>query len=266
MGRDETFEVQIRTPREIGSQAPTTTRQKQTSPHAGARPRGRGRRGEIFLTRRGERPDARERRLECSRRRSKCAAGRSLPRVFFPDPRETLGISARRRLTTASVFNRGTSGVVHRDIVANNPGYADGAPGSLAEVSAFRPAALVRTRALALDVARGREQAGSRPRGERREPAEREPAPPRGCVRDHSPRASDRTIAGADSVTPAAARASSSTLPSVAESAHVRSPGDMPRMRASASSVCVPRLLPTSSCHSSTTTVCTCANFSAASS
>ena len=30
MGRDETFEVQIRTPREIGSQAPTTTRQKQT--------------------------------------------------------------------------------------------------------------------------------------------------------------------------------------------------------------------------------------------
>ena len=32
MGRDETFEVQIRTPREIGSQAPTTTRQKQTSP------------------------------------------------------------------------------------------------------------------------------------------------------------------------------------------------------------------------------------------
>ena len=46
----------------------------------------------------------------------------------------------------------------------------------------------------------------------------------------------------------------SSRLPSVAERPHVRKFGTYCRSRASPSSVCTPRLLPTSSCHSSTTT------------
>ena len=46
----------------------------------------------------------------------------------------------------------------------------------------------------------------------------------------------------------------SDRLPSVAESPHTISSGDHVRSRASANWTCTPRLLPTSSCHSSTTT------------
>ena len=54
-------------------------------------------------------------------------------------------------------------------------------------------------------------------------------------------------------------------LPSVAESPHVISCGFHCRRRASASCACTPRLLPISSCHSSTTTIARCAKRSWAS-
>ena len=46
----------------------------------------------------------------------------------------------------------------------------------------------------------------------------------------------------------------STTLPSVADTPHTLKPGESARKRESASSVCTPRLLPISSCHSSTIT------------
>ena len=55
--------------------------------------------------------------------------------------------------------------------------------------------------------------------------------------------------------TPKSASLASSRLPMVAESPQVRAAGARVRRRASASSICTPRLEPISSCHSSTTTV-----------
>ncbi len=54
----------------------------------------------------------------------------------------------------------------------------------------------------------------------------------------------------------------SSRLASVADSPQTRSRGSRPRSRASASSVCTPRLVPISSCHSSTTIAPRCAKRS----
>jgi hypothetical protein len=53
---------------------------------------------------------------------------------------------------------------------------------------------------------------------------------------------------------PSSASRACSRLPIVAESPHVRARGASVRTRARASSTCTPRLLPSSSCHSSTTT------------
>ena len=65
---------------------------------------------------------------------------------------------------------------------------------------------------------------------------------------------------------PASSRSSaSSRFPRVAESPQVRRPGFQRRRRASASSTCTPRLLPRSSCHSSTMTARTVASLSRAS-
>ena len=58
----------------------------------------------------------------------------------------------------------------------------------------------------------------------------------------------------ADCPSPATACAASSALARVADSAHVRSPGENRRRRAKHNSTCVPRLLSMMSCHSSTTT------------
>ena len=57
----------------------------------------------------------------------------------------------------------------------------------------------------------------------------------------------------------------SGRLPSVADMPHTCRRGFQPDRRASASCTCTPRLLPTSSCHSSTTTSCTLARRSCAS-
>ena len=56
---------------------------------------------------------------------------------------------------------------------------------------------------------------------------------------------------------PSSACIASSRLPSVADRPHTTSCGFQRRSRASASCTCTPRLLPISSCHSSTITVCT---------
>ena len=57
----------------------------------------------------------------------------------------------------------------------------------------------------------------------------------------------------------------SSRLPSVADMPHTHRPGLQPRNRASANCTCTPRLLPISSCHSSTTTILTLPSVSRAS-
>ena len=69
--------------------------------------------------------------------------------------------------------------------------------------------------------------------------------------------------AGALGAPTSVARASS-RLASVAERPQVQRPGESVRNRASASSVCTPRLVASSSCHSSTITVSSAANTSAA--
>ena len=63
------------------------------------------------------------------------------------------------------------------------------------------------------------------------------------------------TLAVATPAGPTSAARASSRLASVAESPHVASPGARVRRRASASSVCTPRFVASSSCHSSTITV-----------
>ena len=63
---------------------------------------------------------------------------------------------------------------------------------------------------------------------------------------------------------PTSVARASSRLASVAERPQVQRPGESVRRRASASSVCTPRLVASSSCHSSTTTVSSVANTSAA--
>ena len=65
---------------------------------------------------------------------------------------------------------------------------------------------------------------------------------------------------------PTRAETASARFASVAERPHVTSPGRNARSRASASSVCTPRLVESSSCHSSTTTVSSAAKTSWASS
>ena len=61
------------------------------------------------------------------------------------------------------------------------------------------------------------------------------------------------------------ARSASGRLPSVADMPHTLSCGFQPDRRASASCTCTPRLLPSSSCHSSATTNCTDCSASRAS-
>ena len=61
------------------------------------------------------------------------------------------------------------------------------------------------------------------------------------------------------------ARSASCRLPSVADMPHTMSCGFQPDRRASASCTCTPRLLPSSSCHSSATTSCTDCSASRAS-
>ena len=63
---------------------------------------------------------------------------------------------------------------------------------------------------------------------------------------------------------PSSTRSASSRLPNVALKPHTTSPGFQRFSRASASCTWTPRLLPSSSCHSSTTTVCTPANSACA--
>ena len=72
------------------------------------------------------------------------------------------------------------------------------------------------------------------------------------------------TIRGAPAPQPTAARAASSRLPIVALIAQVRSPGRSCRSQLRQSSACTPRLLPISSCHSSSTTACSAPNSSGA--
>ena len=72
-----------------------------------------------------------------------------------------------------------------------------------------------------------------------------------------------RTIrVGAAGSTPTRQASAVSRLARVAESPHARSAGRAPRRRASASSTCTPRLVDSSSCHSSTTIASRCAKRS----